>query len=81
MQNLSFKDRLIFCLRSRVSNLKGEMKHLISQLSHDLNIIGSVEVDFASSSSDYKYDEVVKEVFLFSSYCLECEKRYNAFLR
>ncbi|CAG8746579.1 15350_t:CDS:2, partial [Funneliformis mosseae] len=46
MQNSSFKDRLIFCLRSRSIN---DSK------------IGSAEADPVSSSNDYKRGEAVEE--------------------
>ena len=60
-QNSSFKDGLIFCLRSRVSNLEDELDQIVSQphqIIHDSKI-GSAEADPASSSNDYKHDEVV----------------------
>ncbi|GES92711.1 hypothetical protein GLOIN_2v1769758 [Rhizophagus clarus] len=66
-QNSSFKDGLIFCLRSRVSNLKNELDQIVSQLHqiiHDSKI-GSAEADPASSSNDYKHDEVVEEIPIF----------------
>jgi len=70
IQNSSFKDRLIFCLRSRVSNLKDELDQIIlqpHQIIHDSKI-GNAEVDPASSSNDYKHDEVVEEIPYFSSH-------------
>ena len=62
-QNSSFKDGLIFCLRSRVSNLEDELDQIVSQphqIIHDSKI-GSVEANPASSSNDYKHDEVIVE--------------------
>src|SRR6266542_166272 len=75
MQNSSFKDGLIFCLRSRVSNLEDELDQIILQLHqiiHDSKI-GSAEADPASSSNDYKHDEVVEEIPHFSSHYSERE--------
>ncbi|RGB26003.1 hypothetical protein C1646_770989 [Rhizophagus diaphanus] len=63
-QNSSFKDGLIFCLRSRVNNLEDELDQIVSQphqIIHDSKI-GSAEADPVSSSNDYKHDEVVKEI-------------------
>ncbi|CAI2198371.1 13625_t:CDS:1, partial [Funneliformis geosporum] len=68
-QNSSFKDGLIFCLRSRVRNLEDELDQIISQSHQFINNlkIGSVEVDTVSSSNDYalvplaKRDEAVEE--------------------
>ncbi|CAG8754969.1 9488_t:CDS:1, partial [Funneliformis mosseae] len=74
-QNSSFKDRLIFCFRSRVSNLEDELDQIVSQLHqiiHDSKI-GSAEADPASSSNDYKHDEVVEEIPHFSSHYSERE--------
>ncbi|CAB5357823.1 unnamed protein product [Rhizophagus irregularis] len=69
----SFKDGLIFCLRSRVSNLEDELDQIVShQTSHDPKI-GSAEADSASLSNDYKHDEVVEEVPHFSSHYSEYE--------
>ncbi|CAI2190061.1 19892_t:CDS:1, partial [Funneliformis geosporum] len=81
MQNSSFKDGLIFCLRSRVRNLEDELDQIILQ-SHQLindSKIGSAEVDTVSLSNDYalaslaKRGEAVEEVSHFSSYCSESE--------
>ena len=79
MQASSFKDGLIFCLRSRVSNLEDELEALgrrdqiaSHQTSHDSKI-GSAEADSASSSNNYKHNEVVEEVPHFSSHYLERE--------
>ncbi|CAG8642867.1 7343_t:CDS:2 [Funneliformis mosseae] len=74
-QNSSFKDGLIFCLRSRVSNLKDELDQIISQLHQSINDskIGNAEADPVSSSNDYKRGEAVEEVSHFSSHCLESE--------
>src|SRR6266542_3542376 len=72
-QNSSFKDGLIFCLRFRVSNLENELDQIVSQphqIIHDSKI-GSAEADPASSSNDYKHDEVVKEIPHFSSHYSE----------
>ena len=69
-QNSSFKDGLIFCLRSRVSNLEDELDQIVSQphrIIHDSKI-GSAEADPVSSSNDYKHDEVVEEIPHFSSH-------------
>ncbi|CAI2190094.1 11981_t:CDS:2, partial [Funneliformis geosporum] len=72
-QDSSFKDGLIFCLRSRVSNLEDELDQIAShQVSHDSKK-GSVEADSASSSNNYKHNEVVEEVPHFSSRYLERE--------
>jgi hypothetical protein len=74
-QNSSFKDGLIFCLRSRVSNLEDELDQIVSQphqIIHDSKI-GSAEADPASSSNDYKHDEVVEETPHFSSHYSERE--------
>lgn len=73
-QNSSFKDGLIFCLRSRVSNLEDELDQIVSQphqIIHDSKI-GSAEADPASSSNDYKHDEV-EEIPHFSSHYSERE--------
>ncbi|PKC50885.1 hypothetical protein RhiirA1_485097 [Rhizophagus irregularis] len=69
-QNSSFKDRLIFCLRSRVSNLEDELDQIVSQphqIIHDSKI-GSAEADPVSLSNDYKHDEVVEEIPHFPSH-------------
>ena len=78
-QDSSFKDGLIFCLRSRVSNLEDELEALgrqdqiaSHQTSHDSKI-SSAETDSASSSNNYKHDEVVEEVPHFSSHYLKRE--------
>ena len=74
-QNSSFKDGLIFCLRSRISNLEDELDQIVSQphqIIHDSKI-GSAEADPASSSNDYKHDEVVEEIPHFSSHYSERE--------
>uniref|UniRef100_U9TDS8 Uncharacterized protein n=1 Tax=Rhizophagus irregularis (strain DAOM 181602 / DAOM 197198 / MUCL 43194) TaxID=747089 RepID=U9TDS8_RHIID len=74
-QNSSFKDRLIFCLRSRVSNLEDELDQIVSQphqIIHDSKI-GSAEADPVSSSNDYKHDEVVEEIPHFPSHYSVCE--------
>jgi hypothetical protein len=72
-QDSSFKDGLIFCLRSRVSNLEDELNQIAShQASHDSKK-GSAEADSDLSSNDYKHDEVVEEVSHFSSHYLERE--------
>ena len=74
-QNSSFKDGLIFCLRSRVSNLEDELDQIVSQqhqIIHDSKI-GSAEADPALSSNDYKHDEVVEEISHFSSHYSEHE--------
>ncbi|CAG8728752.1 8297_t:CDS:1, partial [Funneliformis mosseae] len=74
-QNSSFKDGLIFYLRSRVSNLEDELDQIVSQLHqtiHDSKI-GSAEVNSASSSNDYKHNEVVEEIPHFSSHYSERE--------
>ncbi|RGB23458.1 hypothetical protein C1646_677098 [Rhizophagus diaphanus] len=72
-QNSSFKDGLIFCLRSKVSNLEDELNQIAShQASHDSKK-GSAKADSDLSSNDYKHDEVVEEVSHFSSHYLERE--------
>src|ERR1044072_8677698 len=74
-QNSSFKDGLIFCLRFRVSNLKDELDQIVSQphqIIHDSKI-GSAETDLASSSNDYKHDEIVEEISHFFSHYSERE--------
>ncbi|CAI2193542.1 7116_t:CDS:2, partial [Funneliformis geosporum] len=80
-QNSSFKDGLIFCFRSRVSNLEDELDQIILQSHQSINDskIGSAEVDLVLSSNDYalvslaKRGEAVKEVSHFSSHCSESE--------
>ncbi|CAG8648756.1 6973_t:CDS:2, partial [Funneliformis caledonium] len=61
--------------QSRVSNLEDELDQIVSQPHQSINDskIGSAEADPVSSSNDYKRGEVVKEVFHFSSHCLESE--------
>ncbi|CAI2189250.1 2506_t:CDS:1, partial [Funneliformis geosporum] len=80
-QNSSFKDGSIFCLRSRVSNLKDELDQIISQSHQSINDskIGSAEADPVLSSNDYalaslaKRGEAVEEISHFSSHCSESE--------
>ncbi|CAG8723204.1 13317_t:CDS:1, partial [Funneliformis mosseae] len=74
-QNSLFKDGLIFCLRSRISNLEDKLDQIVSQ-PHQIiynSKIGSIEANSASSSNDYKHDEVVEEIPHFSSHYSECE--------
>ncbi|CAI2192248.1 12773_t:CDS:2, partial [Funneliformis geosporum] len=72
-QNSSFKDGLIFCLRSRVRDLEDELDQIVlqpHQLINDLKI-GSAEADPVSSSNDYalaplaKRGKTVEEVSYF----------------
>ncbi|CAI2193562.1 9486_t:CDS:1, partial [Funneliformis geosporum] len=80
-QNSSFKDELIFCLRSRVRNLEDELDQIVSQLHQSINDskIGSAEADTILSSNDYtlaplaKRGVAVEEVSHFSSHCSESE--------
>ncbi|CAG8570062.1 2522_t:CDS:2 [Funneliformis mosseae] len=64
-QDSSFKDGLIFCLRSRVSNLEDELNQIASHQASHNSKKGSAEIDSDLSSNDYKHDEVVeKEVIV-----------------
>ncbi|CAI2197691.1 8259_t:CDS:2, partial [Funneliformis geosporum] len=61
-QNSSFKNGLIFCLRSRVRNLEDELDQIISQSHQSINDskIGSAEADTVSSSNDYALAPLAK---------------------